>query len=97
MVASLFADFEAHEAENIARLRQFYFPDYVRLMSRFMPRETGPARPDFAAYTLAETATVIAAARAALRAIESGEAGLDALLTVLERDPREAAPEGGAP
>jgi len=84
---ALLGDFAANEQETIARLRLYYFPDYVRLLGRFLPRAGGELRPDFAAYAPAERAAVVEAARAALAAIERGEAGLDALLAALERDP----------
>jgi hypothetical protein len=88
LAGALLDDFAANELETIARLRLYYFPDYVRLLGRFLPRAGSEAlRPDFASYAPAETAAVVAAAREALAAVERGEAGLDALLAVLERDP----------
>lgn len=85
---ALLGDFAANEAETIHRLRLYYFSDYVRLLGRFLPRAGGELRPDFASYGPAQTAAVGDAARGALAAIERGEAGLDALLEALERDPR---------
>jgi hypothetical protein len=95
LALALLDDFSWNEEENLKRLRRWFFPQYVQLMSRFLPRETRPARPDFADYTPEETARVTAAARAALARIERGEAGLDALMAVLERDPAslETGPE----
>jgi hypothetical protein len=87
LAMALLADFNCYEEENIERLRRWFFPDYVRLMSRFIPREMAQARPDFEGYTAEETARVAAAARAALGRIERGEAGLEALKAALEADP----------
>jgi hypothetical protein len=91
---ALLEDFNGHEDENMVRLRRWFFPEYVRLMARFVPRETGPARPDFASYTPTETAQVAAAALAALKRVVNGEAGLDEVMAALERDPGLGADAG---
>ena len=65
-------------------------------MARFIPREAARPRPDFADYAPHETARVLAAARTALEAAERGEAGLDALLSVLECDPAMLGPPAEA-
>jgi hypothetical protein len=88
---ALLEDFNGHEDENLARLRRWFFPEYVRLMARFVPREAGPARPDFASYSAAETAAVAAAALDALKRVVSGDGGLDEVMAALERDPELAA------
>jgi hypothetical protein len=95
---ALLDDFGVHEAETIERLRRWYFPQYVQLMGRFLPREARETRPDFGDYSAEERAKVAAAARATLDEIERGKAGLDALLAVLEGDPAEidAACENGS-
>jgi hypothetical protein len=87
LASALLDDFAANEQESIARLRLYYFPDYVRLLGRFLPRAGGDLRPDFAGYGPAETAAVAGAVREALGAVERGEAGLDAVLEALEREP----------
>jgi hypothetical protein len=94
----LLRDFAENEEDNIQKMRRWYFPQYVQLMTRFIPREVHTPRPDFAEYAPAETAQVLAAARAALEAVERGEAGLDALLAVLEGDPATlgSPPDGAA-
>jgi len=56
--------------------------------------ETREARPDFGDYSAEERARVAAAVRATLELVERGEAGLDALMGVLESDP---APNPQAP
>jgi hypothetical protein len=95
LAMALLDDFNANEAANIERLRRWFFPQYVQLMGRFLPREAGGARPDFEGYSAEETVRVTAAARAALERIERGEAGLDALLAALERDPATEAAAAG--
>lgn len=92
LALGLLDDMLVNEGDNIAKMRRWYFPQYVQLMSRFIPRETERPRPDFADYAPGETAQVLAAARAALEAAERGEAGLDRLLAVLEQDPATLGP-----
>jgi hypothetical protein len=94
LVQGLLDDFSSNEAENLERLRRWYFPRYVQLMARFLPRETREARPDFGDYSAEERARVAAAVRATLERVERGEAGLDALMGVLESDPATEAEPG---
>ena len=93
LALGLLDDFSSNEAENLARLRRFYFPQYVQLMARFLPRETREARPDFGDYSAEERAKVAAAMRATLELVERGDAGLDTLMGVLESDPAIASGE----
>jgi len=58
LALGLLDDFSSNEAENLARLRRFYFPQYVQLMARFLPRETREARPDFGDYSAEKRAKV---------------------------------------
>jgi hypothetical protein len=87
LAEALLDDFSTFEADNIERLRRYYFEDYVRLMARFLPRVVEPPRIDFSGYGPAETTVVAAEVRLALEAVERGEAGLDAVLAALEREP----------
>jgi hypothetical protein len=99
LTLSLLEDFQGHEEENLARLRRWFFPEYVRLMSRFVPREVAAARPDFASYSAAETAAVAAAALEALKRVVCDEGSLDEVMAALERDPAlgaDAAEEAAA-
>jgi hypothetical protein len=93
LVQGLLDDFSSNEAANLERLRRWYFPQYVQLMARFLPRETREPRPDFGDYSAEERARVAAAVRAMLERVERGEAGLDALIGVLESDPATAEAE----
>lgn len=90
VVMVLLDDFWRNEADVIAKARRWFLPDYLRFLARFLPRETRPAGPDLASYGPAEQAALVAAAKAALAAIERGEAGLDDLMAVLERAPEAA-------
>jgi hypothetical protein len=92
LALALLDDFSLFEADNIERLRRHYFEDYVRLMARFLPRVVEAPRIDFSGYGPAETAAVATEVRLALEAVERGEAGLDAVLAALEREPAMAAP-----
>jgi hypothetical protein len=87
LTMALLEDFHSNEEENLQRMRQWFFSDYLRLIGRFLPAHVPQARPDFADYGAEETALVVAAARTVLARIERGEAGLDELLGVLEADP----------
>jgi hypothetical protein len=91
LAMALLDDFAANEGETIERLRRSYFPQYVQLMGRFVAGAAGAARPDFSDYGAAETASVAAAVRAALERVERGEAGLDAVMAALEREPEPEA------
>ena len=73
---AILADFEAHQAELLPRLRHWFLPQYLSLVARLMPRleETGAVELD--ALSEADTARLIAGARAALDRIEAGEASL---------------------
>lgn len=68
LAMGLLDDMLVNEEGNIAKMRRSYFPQYVQLMSRFIPREIHRPRPDFADYAPAETQRLRAAARAALEA-----------------------------
>jgi hypothetical protein len=87
VVMALLDDFQCYEEENIERLRRWYFPIYVQLMARFLPRETGAGGPDFGSYSPEEMARVVAAAREAMDRIERGAGTLDDLASALEQDP----------
>jgi hypothetical protein len=87
LAMALLDDFQCYEEENIERLRRRYFPIYVQLMARFLPRETGAGGPDFGSYSPDEMAKVVAAAREALERIDRGDGALDDLASALEQDP----------
>jgi hypothetical protein len=93
LAMALLEDFHFNEEDNLNRMRQWFFADYLRLMGRLLPRRVMQVGPDFADYSAEETAMVVKAGRAALDRIERGEAGLDALLAVLEADPATLEPD----
>jgi hypothetical protein len=98
LALGLLDDMLVNEEANIQKMRRWFFPQYMQLMARFIPRETNRPRPDFDDYAPDETQRLLAAARGALEAVERGEAGLDRLLAVLEQDPAmlERASDGAA-
>jgi hypothetical protein len=73
-------DFEAHQADLLPRLRQWFLPQYLALVARLMPRvsEAGGMEVDAPLDTLGEleTAALIAQVREALERVEAGEATL---------------------
>lgn len=87
LAMSLLDDFHCFQEDNIERLRRWFFPQYVQLMARFLPRETRAPHPDFASYTPEETARVAARARSALDLVDARAGSLDAVLAALEHDP----------
>ena len=81
---SILRDFEASQDEVLARLKRWYMPQYVSLLARLLPRATedgGGAELD--ELDSAETARVIADARAMLDRIDTGEATLAELEAAL--------------
>ena len=82
---AILKDFEASQEETLAKLKQWYVPQYVGLLSRLLPRAGeeagGPLLDELGD---AERANVVAAARALLDRIEAGEASLAELGAALE-------------
>ena len=67
-------DFEAHSAELLPRLRQWFVPQYIQLIVRLLPRPTEAPGSELDDLTDAELATVLAEVRTTLDRIEAGEA-----------------------
>jgi hypothetical protein len=93
LAMALLDDFWRNEEAIIEKARRWFFPQYVQLISRFLPRETQAPAPDFASYSPQERAALVQAARGALAQIERGEAELDDLLAVLQHDPATVPPD----
>jgi len=70
----LLRDFEAHSAELLPRLRQWFLPQYIQLIVRLLPRPTEAPGSELDDLTDAELATVLAEVRTTLDRIEAGEA-----------------------
>jgi len=73
---AILADFEGHQDELLPRLRQWFVPQYVTLISRLLPKPEGEgaAGPELARPEL--LAVEIEALRAALAAAEAEAAAL---------------------
>ena len=87
---AILADFEAHQDEVLAKLRRWFAPQYVSLVSRLLPRinESG-AGVDLDEMDEAETQGIAAALRAALDRLEAGAGSLADLEAALLGEPRQ--------
>ena len=72
---AILADFERHQDDLLPRLRDWFVPQYVALVSRLLPRPEGEAAPSEPADPAA-LAGEIAALRAALAAAEAEAAAM---------------------
>ena len=73
---AILADFEDHQDDLLPRLRDWFVPQYVALVSRLLPRPEGDAMSAAAPSDPAALAAEIAALRAALAAAEAEAAAL---------------------
>ena len=73
---AILADFETHQDDLLPRLRDWFVPQYVALVSRLLPRPEGEAMEPAAPADPAALAGEIAALRAALAAAEAEAAAL---------------------
>ena len=73
---SLMSHYHAHEEEFLERLSQFFFPEYVRLIGRMLPRDDPARAPELESLDPAEQARIVEAVRAACDRIEAGEGTL---------------------
>jgi hypothetical protein len=83
VVAAVLDDFQRNEADNFRRLRRWYFPDYIRMVSRLLPRPG----PEAERSDTDEAARMTGALRAAIDRVERGEATLDDLRAALAPGP----------
>jgi hypothetical protein len=81
---AILADFEAHQDEVLAKLRRWFAPQYVSLISRLLPRvnENGAGMDVDEPGDLA-VGQVVADLRAALDRIEGGGGSMDELEAAL--------------
>jgi hypothetical protein len=94
---SLLGHYHAHEEEFLERLSQFFFPEYVRLIGRMLPRDDPSRAPELESLDAAEQARIVEAVRAACDRIEAGEgtlADVEAALLSLPTDGPAAATYG---
>ena len=88
---AILADFEAHQDEVLAKLRRWFAPQYVSLVSRLLPRvnESG-AGVELDELDAAETHAIAAALRAALERLEAGAGSMAELEAALLGGARSA-------
>jgi len=86
VVRAILRDFEANQDELLPRLRRWFMPQYVQLVSRLLPRGDDPAGLAPEDLDAAEIAALIAATRTALDRVEAGEASLDEVASALSGD-----------
>lgn len=91
---AILRDFEAHQHEVLPKLRRWFLPQYITLVARLSPRVTEAGGADLDALDEAETARLIADAKAAFARIEAGEGSLAELEAALLG---EGSLEDGAP
>ena len=89
---AILADFEAHQAELLPRLRRWFLPQYLALVARLMPRPMEEGGVELDALSEAEAAKLITDARAALDRIEAGEGTLADLEAALLGEGASEAP-----
>lgn len=73
---SILRDFESHQDELLERLRRWFVPQYVQLVSRLLPKQLEVGGVELDSLDEAEVLRLIGAARAALDAIEAGGGSL---------------------
>jgi hypothetical protein len=81
---AILADFETNQADLLPRLREWFVPQYVALISRLLPRPEGEEPQPSEPADPAALAAQIAALRAALAAAEA-EASAIASVAVGDR------------
>jgi hypothetical protein len=73
---AILADFEGNQAELLPRLREWFMPQYVALVSRLLPRPEGEGAAGAELDRAAAVAADVVALRAALAAAEAEAAML---------------------
>jgi hypothetical protein len=80
---TILADFEANQAELLLRSRRWFLPQYLRMISGLLPRETESGGLDLETLGREEALAVVAAVRAAADRYEAGVGSLEELETAL--------------
>ena len=73
---AILSDFEANHDDLLPRLRRWFVPQYVQLVTRLLPRQSEGDAPEPEALSEAQLARFIADARTALDRIEAGGGSL---------------------
>ena len=86
---AILADFEAHQDDILAKLRRWYAPQYVSLVSRLLPRinESG-AGVELDTHEELDTQAIVASLRHALDRLEAGAGSVAELEAALLGEPR---------
>jgi hypothetical protein len=90
MVMAVLADFEAHKADVLHRLRSSYSPAYFNTLARLTPPMLVETGPDFEDYSDEQAAKLVTRARQVLAVEENPRKALVALETVLANDLAQA-------
>ena len=73
---AILRDFESHQDELLERLRRWFVPQYVQLVSRLLPKQMEVGGVELDSLDEADVLRLIGDARAALDAIEAGGGSL---------------------
>ena len=79
----LLGHFEVNRDEMLERLSRYYFPEYMRLVGRMLPRPPAPDAPDLESLSPDDVARIAAGVREVLERVEAGEASLAELEAAL--------------
>jgi hypothetical protein len=80
---TILRDFAANQAEVLPRLRRWFLPQYVQLISRLLPRQTEEGGAELETLSEVELASLLVATRVALDRIEAGEGSIGELEAAL--------------
>ncbi len=80
---AILRDFETHQDEVLAKLRRWFIPQYVQMVSRLLPRPVDGGGAELDSLDETEVTRLLADARAALDRIEAGGGSLEDLEAAL--------------
>jgi hypothetical protein len=89
---AILSDFEANQEDLLPRLRRWFVPQYVQLVTRLLPRQSEDGASEPEALSEAQLARLISDARAALDRIEAGGGSLGDLEAALLGEGHNPAP-----
>jgi hypothetical protein len=80
---TILRDFEANQESVLPRLRRWFLPQYVQLISRLLPRQMEEGGAELESLSEVELAGLLVATRVALDRIEAGEGSIAELESAL--------------
>ena len=89
---TILRDFEANQESVLPRLRRWFLPQYVQLISRLLPRQTEDGGAELETLSEVELAGLLVAMRGALDRIEAGEGSIADLESALLGERHNLAP-----